>query len=139
MTETRVCVDCGREFESKTKQQIRCPECQREHRREHDRKRKRREYKGAQKTPTKSMIVNGHVQVCDVLHKCYYGNGNRSGCAYTLEEGVTRASRGLWIENGICPAYRPKKKGDELRRCKPCSANRDYLTGREMFNEFNEI
>ncbi len=136
----RKCIDCGRLFEAWSDMQIRCPECQREHRREYDRQRHRRTYEEHKyEKATQSLVVNGHVQVCKVMHKCYYGCESRSGCSYALEEGETRRSRGLWIENGKCPAYKPKKRNEALRRSKLSMVNSNNLSNKEIYHKFNEI
>lgn len=136
---TKHCVDCGKVFQAWSDLQVRCPECQREHRRKKDRERKRDYYETRRRErKTNSMVVNGHVQVCDVLHKCFYGSDSRSGCAYAIEERETRRSRGLWIVDGKCPAYRPKKKSDTLRRSKLSMVNNGHLSNREVYHKFNE-
>ena len=119
---THICIDCGKEFLSCCDHQVRCHECQREHRRAYDRERyhrtgNRRRQKN-DKTKTKSMVVNGHVQICTHMGSCFYGQSGQEGCSYVLEHGVSRRSQGLWIVDGKCPAYRPKKRGDVLKRQK---------------------
>jgi len=135
-----VCIDCGRDFKSYCDHQVRCPECQKEHRRAYDRERyktrKHEWHKRAEKTD--SMIVNGHVQVCKYMGSCFYGQEGQEGCAYALEEGKTRTSQGLWIVDGKCPAYRKKQKGDVLKRTKINVPN-DGAEIKEIYKEYTEV
>ena len=112
----RKCIECGRVFEGWGDLQVRCPECQREHRREIDRERAKRRYVRPEVPHTKSMVINGHVQVCRNLHRCFYGQDQEIGCSYALEEKKTRTGQGFYIVDGKCPAYREKKKGEHLKR-----------------------
>ena len=112
----RECIDCGREFLGWGDLQVRCPECQREHRREIDRERAKRRYVAKTPTKTKSKVINGHVQVCTHLTTCFYGQDQEKGCSYALEEHKTRTGQGFYIVDGKCPAYRKKKKGEHLKR-----------------------
>ena len=135
----RYCVDCNRPFKGWGEQQIRCPECQRIHRRKIARERKRR--KGNIKIPkgTESKVINGHVQVCRCLNTCYYGQEKKDCCAYALEEKKTRTGQGLFIVDGKCPAYRPKTKNERLKRSEPkyCFERGDDT--REIYRELTEV
>ena len=110
------CVDCGREFTKRAEIQIRCPDCQREHRRERDRYRKRTT-PYIPKKPKEAVYRNGHPQVCEYIKTCFYGGGDTQGCSYLLETGRLRTKDGFYIENGKCGAYIPKgtKKKKRIR------------------------
>lgn len=112
------CIECGQTFEKTGRNQKRCPSCQKIRNKELERlslKRRRAKAK-EQKNKTNSKVIDGHVQVCRNMRKCFYGQENNEGCSYALEEGRTRTSQGLYIVNGKCPAYRPKTKADKYRR-----------------------
>ena len=112
----RKCIDCGRVFEGWGNLQVRCPECQKIRRRERDRERSHHRYVTKAPKRTNSMVINGHVQVCTHLATCFYGQDQEIGCSYALEEKKTRTGQGFYIVDGICPAFREKKKGEHLKR-----------------------
>ena len=106
------CVDCGQEFTKRAESQVRCPECQRIHRRELDRIRKHA-YKPQPEQCT-AVMRNGEPQICKMLGKCFYSGGWANGCSYLLETGHSRASQGLYIKDGKCDAF--IEKGTKRRR-----------------------
>lgn len=113
------CVDCGKVFTRHHVQQIRCPECQEEHRRNKDRKRKQSKYaenkeKRLNKKQSGIVYINGHPQICQYMDSCFYGTTSGNGCAYALEERKTRIMQGLYIVDGKCAAY--EKKGRRRKR-----------------------
>lgn len=118
------CVDCGQIFEQFTGLQKRCPACQLEHRRQLDRERaierKRiKEKERERKKKESSVIINGHAQICTHMKSCFYGSERENGCAYAMETGHTRKSKGFYIVNGKCPAYKRKGKQRPKRTVPP--------------------
>ena len=118
------CIDCGKTFMRYSPIQVRCAECQKARRKQKDHERwiavknenhmMREELK-----KTKSMVVNGHVQVCTHLKSCYYGQSSEKGCSYLIEEGQSRIMQGFYIVDGKCPAYRRKVEGQRPKRNDP--------------------
>ena len=135
----RICVDCYREFDAYGPLQIRCPECQKKHRKEYDHKRHIKKKQTKKKPQTQSKVINGHVQVCRCITKCFYGQSKGDGCAYALEENKTRTSQGLYIVDGKCPAFREKTKGERLKRSEPKYCFERENNTREVYREFTEI
>ena len=114
-----ICIDCGKEFIAKSKQSVRCPDCQREHRKAMDRARKKT-YISVEKDNGSAVYRNGHPQVCECVKECFYGGREAMGCNYILETGRLRTKDGYFIENGKCGAYLPKgaKKMKRIRQIK---------------------
>ena len=112
------CVDCGKVFLKRAENQVRCPECQRVHRREIDRARKSHYKPKVKKDITEAVYRNGHPQVCEYTKSCFYGGRETQGCNYLLETGRLRVKDGLFIENGKCPAYMPKGT-KKMKRIRP--------------------
>lgn len=136
------CVDCGQVFLQKSPNQIRCKSCQdirdkESWRKSRERQKKRRKEEREKKKRTDCLVVNGHPQICKYLGSCFYGQEGKEGCAYALEEGVTRRSRGLWIVDGKCPAYRRKKRGEKMKRQKITPEQQEDR--REIYREITEI
>lgn len=122
-TKKGVCIDCGRVFTKHSDQQVRCPECQHEHKKKmamehyYATKDKRREIREAKKIEG-AVYINGHPQICTHMASCYYGSVSNNGCSYLVETGKSRIVQGLYIEDGKCPCY--KKKGrTRARRQEP--------------------
>lgn len=81
---------------------------------------------------------DGHPQICEHLATCYYGSQNESGCSYAIEERKSRRSQGLFIKDGICPAYRPK--GETPRRTQPIVAkSTDDMPGEYSIHNYCEV
>lgn len=136
------CVDCGQVFLQKSPNQIRCRSCQdirdkESWRKSRERQKQRKKEEREKKKRTDCMVVNGHPQICTHMASCFYGNKKKEGCAYAIEEGVTRRSQGLWIVNGKCPAYRRKKRGEQMKRVKITIAQQEDR--REIYRELTEI
>ena len=122
-----ICIDCGKEFDKKAPQQIRCKECQVKHRREQWKVRYWSEK--TSKDVHGAVIRDGHPQICEYTKSCFYGGRDGLGCSYLLETGRSRVNEGHYIVDGKCDAYEPKG-GRRMKRQK-----RTFYFGRRVDNE----
>lgn len=98
------CVDCGKLFLKKSHQMIRCRDCQVEHKKKADNKRKKK--KGEK--DVQSDVA--HIPLCKRTKSCKYGT-RTSGFGICDYIGIEGHSRGCPVEG--CTKYvRRKRKGE---------------------------
>lgn len=135
-----ICVECGKEFIRHSSLQVRCEECQQERIRikNHERWLVRKEKAKRKKKTDGAVYENGHPQVCLYMKSCYYGSHAENGCSYLLETGKSRIVNGLFIEDGKCPAYKPKKK-ERPKRQEPRHLFYDKKPVEKVDRNFREV
>ena len=137
------CIDCGREFVKRSHDQKRCLDCQIEYRKkvDHERYLERKKQKAIEKKRVVlngAVYRNGHPQICVVMKECYYGSQNGNGCSYCLENKTSRRKAGLYIVDGICPAYKPSK-GARRKRQEIPTYTRPGVEGQYAYKSFSEV